>query len=276
MPRAAERVSRRELKQDDAFVEAMTPLVDQLEKNWKTIAFTVGGALIAVLAAVTVLTVSARHDEQAAALMGTALENATKQVIGPEPDAKPEAKEETKDDKSADFFPTEKAKQEALAKALDGVVQKSPTSPSGLTASLALADADYRQGKYEEAFRSYAHYLAEAPETDTLRAFAMQGQAYALLGEGKGEEAMAAAKKLVDSPPAGFGRDLGLLATGHIAEQLSNRAAAKDAYSKLSLDYSNTPAGREANDRLTALGITPPTPAGANQAPKKPTAAANP
>ena len=59
MPRAAERVSRRELKQDDAFVEAMTPLVDQLEKNWKTIAFAVGGALIAVLAAVTILTISA-------------------------------------------------------------------------------------------------------------------------------------------------------------------------------------------------------------------------
>lgn len=255
MPRAAERVSRRELKQDDAFVEAMTPLVDQLEKNWKTIAISVAGALAVVLGAVTFLTISAHHDEQSAALLGNALQDATKQVVGPSADeAKADvkdakdAKADAKDDKSADYFPTEKAKQEALAKDLDGVVQKSGRSPSELTAALALADAQYRQGKYEEAFRSYSHYLTEAPENDTLRAFAMEGQAYALLGEGKGDDALAAAKKLTDSPPASFGRDLGLLATGHMAEQLGKPDAAKDAYSKLSLDYPNTPAGREAND----------------------------
>jgi TolA-binding protein len=124
-----------------------------------------------------------------------------------------------------------------------------------------LGDADYRQGKYEEALRSYASYLATAPETDTLRAFAMQGQAYALLGEGKGDDALAAAKKLVDNPPASFGRDLGLLAMGHIAEQLGKADAAKDAYQKLAVDYPTTPGGREANERLTALGVTPPAPA---------------
>jgi tetratricopeptide (TPR) repeat protein len=268
------------LKQDDAFVEAMTPLVDQLEKNWKTIAIAVGGALVVVLGAVTFLTISAHHDEQSAAQLGTALQDATKQVVGPtadeaKADAKADpkaAKADAKDDKgAADYFPTEKAKQEALAKDLDGVVQKSGHSPSGLTAALALADAQYRQGKYEEAFRSYSNFLTQAPENDTLRAFAMQGQAYALLGEGKGDEALAAAKKLTDSPPASFGRDLGLLATGHMAEQLGKADTAKDAYSKLSLDYPNTPAGREANDRLTALGVTPPTPAG-----PKPAAAAHP
>jgi predicted negative regulator of RcsB-dependent stress response len=284
VPRAAERVSRRELKQDDAFVEAMTPLVDQLEKNWKTIAFAVGGALIAVLAAVTILTISAHHDEQAAAQLGNALQDATKQVVAAEdkPDAdKPDAKgakadpkkTDAKDDKDADYFPSEQAKQQALAKSLDGVVQKDKGSPSGLTATLALADADYNLGKYAEAIRSYGAYLAEAPESDTMRAFAMQGQAYALLGEGKGDEALAAAKKLIDSPAASFGRDLGLLATGHIAEQLGKLDAAKDAYSKLSLDYPNTPAGREANDRLTALGVTPPTPAAT---PGKPPAGAHP
>jgi tetratricopeptide (TPR) repeat protein len=223
--------------------------------------------LVVALAVMAGLTVSAHHDEQAAALLGNALQDATKQVVEANPDAPPDEK----DDKSADYFPTEKAKQEALATSLDAVVQKSHGSPSALTATLSLGDADYRQGKYAEAIRSYTSYLAGAPETDTLRAFAMQGKAFALLGEGKGDEALAAAKQMVDNPPASFGRDLGLLATGHIAEQLGKADAAKDAYTKLSVDYPTTPAGREANERLTALGVTPPTPVkgmGATQLPQ--------
>ena len=255
MPRAAERVSRRELKQDDAFVEAMTPLVDQLEKNWKTIAISVAGALAVVLGAVTFLTISAHHDEQSAALLGNALQDATKQVVGPSADeAKRCQRREGREGRR------QRRQERGLLSDGEGQAGGACQGPRRSRPEIRPARRpdspppsrwpmpDYRQGKYEEAFRSYSHYLTEAPENDTLRAFAMEGQAYALLGEGKGDDALAAAKKLTDSPPASFGRDLGLLATGHIAEQLGKPDAAKDAYSKLSLDYPNTPAGREAND----------------------------
>ena len=250
-PSRAERLSKHDLKDPDAFAEALTPVVEALEKNWKTVAgLVVAGVVLAIGIAVGT-SISAHHEQRAAQRLGAALAQATKQVVG---------SPGTTSDEGADYFPSEKAKEEAVAKAFGEVEAKNPGTMSATTAQLGLADADFRLGKYPEAAAGYAKYLAEAPANDTLRAFALQGRAYALAAEGKGDDALAAAKTLIDAPPGGFGRDIGLLAQARIAEQLGKGDVARDAYEKLAVDYPSTPAGREANEHLTALGVTPEPP----------------
>lgn len=252
MPRAAEKLARPE-SGDDAFMEVMTPLAEKLEQNWKLIATVAGVILVSAVAVAIGMSIAAHHEEEDARLLGQALVQATKPVVG-DPGAS--------QDSAADYFASEQVKQEALAKALEGVEKTAAGSASARTALLTLGDADCRLGKFPDALQHYERYLELSPATDTLRAFALQGQAYALLGEGKGDDALQTAKRLVDEPPAGFGRDLGLMAEGRIAEQLGRAPAARDAYTKLTVDFPNSPAGREATARLAALGVTPQPPSG--------------
>ncbi len=251
----AERLSRRDLrdlKEPDAFAEALAPYIEAFEKNWKVVAGLAGAAVVLAIGIALGTSVSARHEQRAAQQLGSALAEAAKVVVSGNDSAAAEG--------NADSFPTEQAKEKAVAEAMQAVIAKAPGSPSATTAELALGDADFRLGKFSDAEAAYAKYLGEAPANDTLRAFALQGQAYALAAEGKGDAALAAAKSLVDSPPGGFGRDVGLLAEGRIAEQLGKPDVARDAYEKLSVDYPTSAAGREANERLTALGVTPEPP----------------
>ncbi|MHB8420248.1 MAG: tetratricopeptide repeat protein [Myxococcales bacterium] len=248
------------MEKSDAFTEAVGPLVEKLEQHWKIVAMAAAGVIVAAVAAITGLTLSAHHDEAAAAAFGDALRTAEKEVVEPGEAAPPDQADAPKD--KADYFDSEREKQAAIAAAAEAVAQKDSGTPSGRTALLTLGDADYRLGKWGDALAAYGKVLDQEPPADPLRAFALQGQAYALLGEGKGDEAIAAARKLVEGAPGGFGRDLGLLAEGRIAEQLGKLDVAKDAYQKLSVDYPTTAAGRTASERLSALGVPPPQPTG--------------
>ncbi len=250
MARAAEKLDRHDLKGEDAFVEMMTPLAEGLEKNWRYVAIAVGVALTAAIAVAVGLSISSSHRERAARALGAALADVNKPVVG----------EEGAAEKTADSFSSEQEKQRALAKALEAVVVGKAGTRAAETALLSLGDAQYRLGQFDDALASYRKFLGDASPEDTLRAFAMQGEAFALLGAGKGDDALAAAKRLAQEPPAGFGRDLGLLAEGRIAQQVGKADAAKEAFQKLVADFPTTAAGREASERLADLGVTPKQP----------------
>ncbi len=162
------------------------------------------------------------------------------------------AKIRTKDD-----FPSEQAKQEAIATQAQATIAAFATQPAAQVAHLTLGDADYKLGKYQDAVDSYSKFLAEAPEGDYLRAYGEVGMAYGLLGLGKKDEAVAAAKSLVEHPPGGFGRDLGLLTEGHLAEDSGQVEVAKQVYRLLRGEAPDSAAGREAGERLTFLGEPP-------------------
>jgi TolA-binding protein len=226
----------------------MSPLAEGLERNWKLLIGAGGAVLLAAFAVAIGLTVSAHRSETAAQQLGEALIAASKPVEAPPPDAKAPATKE------GDSFASENEKQEALAKGLLEVVNQHPSTVSARTALLALGDARYRLGKFTQAEESYRRYLKVAPPEDTLRAFAWIGVADALLGQKKGEDALAAARHLVDESPAGFGRDLGLWTEGKIAEELGRSADARKSYQQLKAEFPDTQLGREAGERLSALG----------------------
>jgi len=265
LARAAERLSRKELKQRDALATAAAPLSAGLERNWKRIVIALGIVGVVVIVASVVTALSGRKHEQAAAMLGLVLAEADKPVLGspalPEADPK---------QKSSDYFNNEAEKQQAVADKAKGVAQRYPGTPAAQATLITEGDALYRLGKYPQARESYERYLKESDSQNLFRAYAMLGRAYALLGEGKGEDAAAAAKELADHAPGGFGRDLGLLALGRFYEQAGQLAQAKQAYNTLKIDFADTSAGREASERLTLLGDVSAPAAKAPSAPGKP------
>jgi tetratricopeptide (TPR) repeat protein len=298
LAKAAEKVTRKEVGASASVSEAFRPLATGLEENWKTILVVAGAALVALVVLALVLQIQSRHREDAAQSVGDALTDVGIPVVAaPEPgepaepgeagtepgsekapkvpaapqkpgaqdaNAKPskpaqpakpaKSRIQTKDD-----FPSEQAKQEAIAKQAQATIAEFGSQPAARVARLTLGDADYKLGKYQDAVESYSRFLADAPEGDYMRAYGQVGMAYGLMGLGKKDEALAAAKALVEHPPGGFGRDLGLLTEGHLAEDLGQPEVAKQVYRLLRGEAPDSSAGREAGERLTFLG-EPPTP----------------
>jgi len=251
LARAAEKLTHKEQQETDPFVGLMSPLADGLQRNWRILIGVSGVILLVAFAVAIGLTVSAHRSDKAADALGVALEAARKPVEVPPAGTLPPA---VKDEES---FPSETEKEQALAKGFEGVVSSFPGTVAARTAVLGLGDARYRLGKFAEANESYGEYLKLAPPEDTLRALAWIGEAYAALGQNKGDEALAATRHLVDEAPAAFGRDLGLWAQGKIAQELGKTADARKAFQQLKSEFPDTRLGREAAERLAALGEPP-------------------
>jgi tetratricopeptide (TPR) repeat protein len=293
LAKAAEKLQKKDMAQGDQVAEALRPLAEGLQENWRTIVPVAGVALALLLIVAIALQIQSIHRDKAAQSVGDALALVDRQVIpagenpedlGKAPAAKPDDKKaaapdktgkkppDTKIDKKADAKPdkskpaeeetyaTEQEKQEAIAKKAQATVDAFGSQPAGRVAMLTLGDAQYRLGKFSEAVATYRKFIEATPDTVYLKAFGQVGLAWALYGANQGDEAVAAAKQLADHPPSGFGKDLGLLAQGKIAEDLGKLDDAKQAYRTLRTEGGESAAGREASERLTYLGEPPPPP----------------
>jgi tetratricopeptide (TPR) repeat protein len=247
-------LSRKELKQRDPLATAAAPLTEGLERNWRRILIALGGAAVVVVAISIISAVAGRKHERAADLLGLALSESQKPVVG-----SPELPEANSKQKSTDYFNTEAEKQQAVAAKAASVASTYPGTASSQTSRITEGDALYKLGKYPEALQSYDTYLKESDPQNLFRAYALLGKAYALAGQGKTDDAIAAAKDLAEHSPSGFGRDLGLLAEGRLYEASGQLPAARQAYGTLKIDFADTAAGREASDRLGFIGEAPPT-----------------
>ena len=277
MAKAAEqKLNKKDLASGDSIAETLRPLAEGLQANWKTIVPVAGFALIVLVIVAVALEVQSHHREQAAQSVGDALALIARQVVTGEPADAPPApgekpsllqlkKPELKPTKAAaktdpEEFSSEAEKQTAIAKKAQVTIDQYGSQPAGRVALLTLADAQYRLGEFQHSVDSYQKFLGATPDTDYLKAFGQVGLAWAYLALNKGDDALSAAKALSDHPPAGFGKDLGLLAQGEIAEDLGKVDAAKEAYRTLRNEAGDSAAGRQANERLTFLGEPPATP----------------
>jgi tetratricopeptide (TPR) repeat protein len=100
------------------------------------------------------------------------------------------------------FFPTDEARQKAVAEAAARVAAQHAGTRAAALASLALGDARLRLGEWDAAAAAYDAYLAGAPKDDALRFGALEGLAMAQEGKGSADGALAAWARLGAEVPA--------------------------------------------------------------------------
>jgi tetratricopeptide (TPR) repeat protein len=125
-------------------------------------------------------------------------------------------------------FPTEQAKQEAIAAALTRVRQDRPGSEVAVAAALPLAGAQLQLGKLDEALALYDEYLKDAPENAPLRFLAYEGKARAQVAKNDLEAAAATWNEMEKAVP-GYA-DRAIFGRGQLLARQGKYAEAKEAF----------------------------------------------
>lgn len=253
----SEKVSRKELKQPDAFqkmgVEASAWLVERRNVILVAVVVAIAGGGIASL----VSYLSRRGDNRAAKELGAAMAVLERPVEGegapPAPGQDP-------------AFKSQKEKDEALVKDLTSFRASHAGSPSAVTAALALAQAHHRLGAYDQALQLYDEFLAGMPAGDPLRAAALEGKGYAYEAKQSYDQALGAFETLANETKAGFLEGMGQYHRARMLILQGKKEEGAKLLSELPATYPGSSAARLASDRLALLAaegvkVPPPAPA---------------
>jgi tetratricopeptide (TPR) repeat protein len=100
------------------------------------------------------------------------------------------------------FFPSDQARQAAVARAADQLLAEYPGSTQAALAALAKGDALLRLGQFEASAAAYQLYLSTARRNDSFRFAALEGLALAAEGKGDLDGALAGWQRLATEVPA--------------------------------------------------------------------------
>ncbi|HLV61050.1 MAG TPA: tetratricopeptide repeat protein [Fredinandcohnia sp.] len=235
----AEKMTRRELKAPDKFTVTAGGWLEKARQHPRETLAGIGG-LVVVLLVLGALLDSGGIDVDPAS--GGALSQAL--AIGERPVGEGEGEAS---------FATEEERRKAFAEALEAVRRDHPKSPAAVTATLALADLRYAEGRHEEAIALYDAYLARTKEPHR-RVLALEGKAMALEAKGDLDAAIAAFDAL-----AGAGAEAkGLFGKARLLERQGKWSEARAAWTTLKENHGLTYEGREAGQRLARLNLEHP------------------
>lgn len=179
MSKSAE-LSRKEIKQPDQFQVVAGEAASWLTGHRRQAVIFGGAAAVVLVAAVAYLTIRERSAAGAAALLSEVYRNAGAEISSVPLPGVP-----------GPFYPSDAARQQAVAEAAGKVLAAYPGSSQAALAALAKGDALLRLGQFDASVAAYQLYLSTAPRTDSFRFSALEG--LALVAEGKGDVAGALA-----------------------------------------------------------------------------------
>jgi tetratricopeptide (TPR) repeat protein len=145
----------------------------------------------------------------------------------------------------------EDPKPDGLIERYGQVAEKYPGTRAGAEARMRVGDLEYSAGRYDAAIRSYEQYAGDprAP----LRAAALLGKAYALLGKGDLGAAVAAFGAAAEAAPQDPLAAEAYLAQGRSLEALQKREEALRAYGVVTEKFPETGWAAQAKDRMVTL-----------------------
>jgi len=251
----ADKLTKKELKQPDAFQRIGDDVRDFMEKRLNLILTIAALLLVGGAGAALASYVSQRGEEKAAAELGAALKVLSRPVAEGAEAPKPAEGEDPP-------FKSEKEKDEAIVKAMTDFRGNHKGTRAATTAAITLAEAQYDLGQYDQAIAAYKDYLQGAPKEDPMRAAAQEGLGYSYEAQKQYDQALSAFQEL--------GKDKGEFLAGmgqyHHARILALQGK-KDEAAKILTDLTTaspgTAAARLAQDRLAVLaaeGVKLPTP----------------
>jgi len=240
MSKSAE-LSRKEIKQPDQFQVAAGEAASWLTGHRRQAIFAGGAVLALLIAAVAITTYRDHRSAAAAALLSEVYRTAGGEISAVPLPGVP-----------GPFFPSDAARQKAVAQAAEKVVAEYPGTSQAALALLAKGDALLRLNEFDAAAAAYQGYLSTARRTDSFRFSALEG--LALAAEGKGDEAGALAGwvRLATEVPgqadrADLERARLLASSGKVEEARSLLASFSDVHKSSALTG-------EAAERLARLG----------------------
>jgi hypothetical protein len=240
MSKSAE-LSRKEMKQPDQFQVVAGEAASWLTGHRRQ-ALLAGGALAVLL--IAALALSAWRDRRssgAASLLSEVYRTAGGEISAVPLPGVP-----------GPFFPSDGARQKAVAEAAGKVLVEYPGTSQAALAALAKGDAHLRLGDSDAAVAAYQIYLSTAKRNDSFRFAALEGLALAAEGKGDPAAALAGWARLGAEVPAQADRaDLErarlLTSTGQVEEARSLLVSFPDRYKASALTG-------EAAERLARLG----------------------
>lgn len=247
----AEKMTRRQLRAPDKFTQTTTSWLTWAKENPKETGIAIGGAVLALLIVGFLFGGSGeiRVDPKAGGALSEALRLVDREVGEPK-DGEP-------------TFASEEEKREALIAAFTEVRASHGKSPSGLTATLALADLHLRAGNADEALALYDEFLGRAGSKNPMRALALGGKALALEAKGDRDGALGLFDELAVEFPSQAARSL--YGKARILETQQKWDEARGAWQALQDEHATTSQGREAGTRLGRLNLRHPPQAAAEK-----------
>jgi tetratricopeptide (TPR) repeat protein len=233
---SSERLTRKEIKQQDRFAESMGTALDYVQVNRRLIFAVLGGI---VLLAAFVFGVFAWLDyrtREANRLLARGIQLAQAPIA--EAAAKP-------DDPTEPSFATEAARQEAAKGVFGEVRERFGASQAADAAALYLAQIAMREGRADEARALWQEYLEEHP--DTLPAAGVRVSLFSLdRAQGKADEVERELRRLLETPEKEAPDDVLLHQLALTQEAQGKSADAQLTYRRLIDEHPSSPFAGEA------------------------------
>ena len=241
---AAKKLSRKELKKPDAFIEEGQQVVEWMQKRPALISGVVAIVLIAGVVALVGNRLTAKHEEKAEQALGAAIEIASRPVGQQE---QPEPGEQT--------FATQKDKDQALVQSLEAFRKQYPGTRSAAIAALTLAQAELRLGQADPALGHFQEFLRNTPPADPLRLEALEGEGYAYEAKNQLDDALKTFQQMADGSKSGFLAGMGQLHQARILERQNKKEEAAKILAQIPIQYPGSAAAHAATERLNALAL---------------------
>jgi len=240
MSKSAE-LTRKDMKEPDKFqVVAGEAAAWVTARKTKALAVA-GAALVAVIAVAVGLGLADRKARAAGAAL-----SGVYQAAGAEISAVPLPGQ------TGPFFPSDEARQKAVAEAAARVVADFPGTSAAAYASLALGDARLRLAEWDAAGAAYQAYLAAAPKDDGLRFGALEGLAMIEEQKGNTDAALAAWTRLGAEVPTSA--DRADLEKARVLARAGKADEAKKLLAGFGVAHEKSLLVGEAAERLAKLG----------------------
>jgi tetratricopeptide (TPR) repeat protein len=234
-------LTRKDMKEPDKFQQAATQAASWLASRRKHVTY----AGLAVVAAVLVVAILSAVLDRRSASAGAAASDLL-QAMGGEISSVPLP------GFPGPFYPSEEARQKAVAAAADRVMADHPGSGAADLAALAKGDANLRLREWDQAKAAYERFLAQADKKDSLRFGALEGLALTEEGKGNLDAAAAGYERMAKEAPA-FA-DHADLERARVLARAGKAAQAKELLTGFAERHKDSQLTDEATQELAKLG----------------------
>jgi len=247
----AKKLSRKELKKPDEFVQSGQKFMQWATDNARQVMLGVGG----IVAIGVIVAVASWWMETQAVAAGAALGDAidlSERPIATEGEATPVPETGVPAEEN---FKSEEAKTASIEAALEKVVSDYPGTPAAALAETRLGDFAFKKGDFDRALTRYEAVVKVAAENSGVLYSALEGIGLCHEAKGEGEAALKAYEALETGAP--FMAPFALVEQARVLEALGRKDEARVRASRVVEEFAESSARSDADKIISRLPAPP-------------------